>query len=279
MNSRVGFTTGAITLAMVLGLLGVWTINDPVRADSKDHGEPAKTITEDDRKEAQQRLDKLEKERAYQRRAYTDLKPGDSIRMSFKEREIISELANPATLDYSGVPLKNALEHLAKLYGIDVMFHAANIEDADLSLHHNIDASLLEATTLASALDLLLEPAGLAYFIRRDALIITTPEILENIVLTRAYAIPATESIAAREELASHLTSLLFAKQSSYWTARANERREVSETQDDPGPRIRVAPTIEVFTDRVIMVGSTPDHKALQELLRLIYRDYTLTGL
>lgn len=291
MNSRVGFTTGAITVAMVLAMSIVWAMGDSVWADEDGKNAEASQAPSEDSKsrehkkgsqERRAQRRKLQEEQVREQKAYADLEPGDSIRASYMERKVLAELEDFSVAEYRHIPLMDALANLANRHDINIVFENSAVADAGLTFDEQIEdlrIHLSDGKTFGEVLDRILDPKGLAYLVEDDALKVTAGEILAKRVITRAYAIPATQSIAARKELASHLTSLLFAKRSSSSIARANERLEDGEAEDEPNMGFSMSPTIEVFTDRVVIVGSLTDHKVLQELLRLIYQDYILTEL
>jgi hypothetical protein len=92
---------------------------------------------------------------------------------SSKEKEIERKLSKPITMNFSDVPLKQALDDIRAGRGLNIYVDTPALEDAgiDLSCPINFKA---EDISLKSALNMLLHSAHLTFVIKDEALCVTT---------------------------------------------------------------------------------------------------------
>jgi type II secretory pathway component GspD/PulD (secretin) len=94
---------------------------------------------------------------------------------SQKEREIERRLLAPINLNFKNAPLKNVIEDLRDLSGVNVVPDTASLEEANVEMSKALDFKV-ENISLKSALNLLLKKVNLTYFIKDEALQITTTD-------------------------------------------------------------------------------------------------------
>ena len=118
-----------------------------------------------------------------------DLPPGRVIfQQSATEKRIREALAQPATIDYTGVDLEAIVADLRTRYKIPVAIDEPALA-ADGKGPETIFHARPSADRLATALDALLDPQELTYAVKNDQLLITTKIAAELITQTRVYQI------------------------------------------------------------------------------------------
>ena len=118
-----------------------------------------------------------------------DLPPGRVIfQQSATEKQIRDALAQPATIDYTGVDLEAIVADLHTRYKIPVAIDERALK-ADGKGPETTFHARPSADRLAMALDTLLDPHDLTYTVKNDQLLITTKIAAELIRQTRIYQI------------------------------------------------------------------------------------------
>jgi Domain of unknown function (DUF4139) len=94
-------------------------------------------------------------------------------KMTEKEREIERRLNEPVTLEFKDTPLKQALDDLRVLKGMNIVIDQAALDKDGVSTDRPLTMRL-EGVSLKSALKEMLRPVNLTYIIKDEVLQITT---------------------------------------------------------------------------------------------------------
>jgi type II secretory pathway component GspD/PulD (secretin) len=105
-----------------------------------------------------------------------------------KEREIERRLALPISLDFKDTPLKQVIDDLRDLTGINIVADMAALEEENISLDRPVSMHL-EGISTKSALNLVLHQAHLIYVIKDEVLQITTEAHARGKLVSRTYQV------------------------------------------------------------------------------------------
>ena len=103
-------------------------------------------------------------------------------------KQIEKALRSTTTLSLSDVPLADAIETINQQHGIQIAVDRRALEDSGLTDTFPVQVKV-SGISLRSALNLLLDDAGLTYVIANEVLMVTTPEAAESRLVTRVYPI------------------------------------------------------------------------------------------
>lgn len=106
------------------------------------------------------------------------------------ESGVRTALDNPAQVDFHGLPLRDAAAQIAKVHGISVILNSAALADAGVS-EEVLLRGKVEDIALASALDRVLRPQGLSWFVVDDVLHLTSRHEAETRVELKIHDVSA----------------------------------------------------------------------------------------
>ncbi len=89
--------------------------------------------------------------------------------------------------EFDQVPLNNVVAQLSKHFGINILLDGKALDDASIDPSMTKVTMSLRGVSLRSALDLLFRGLGLTWTINRELLVITTPEVADDHLITRVY--------------------------------------------------------------------------------------------
>jgi hypothetical protein len=128
------------------------------------------------------------------------------------ERKIRKSLTDATTLEFIETPLRDVLDYLKDVHGIEIQIDERALRDAGVATDAPITLNL-NGITLRSALRLVLAQLDLTYVVRDEVLLITTDKAASEATLVRVYRIEelleedeSTEAVAEALEriLAAH---------------------------------------------------------------------------
>lgn len=106
--------------------------------------------------------------------SYSSSKPASKI-----EQEIEEKLQSPVKVDFTDVPLSEALSVLSDSVNIDIHLDRVRLEEAGLSSDVPVTITLKNKVSLRSALNLILKPFQLKYVVEDEVLKVTTGPLPE----------------------------------------------------------------------------------------------------
>ena len=126
----------------------------------------------------------------------------DLRRDSPRERRIREELKSPTEVEFSDIPLRDALDYVEGLHHIEIWIDDKSLSDEGISTEQTVNLKM-SGISLRSVLRLLLEPLTLGYVIEDEVLKVTTQEKIEEKMQTRVYPVadlvmPITSSMMGR---------------------------------------------------------------------------------
>lgn len=104
------------------------------------------------------------------------------------ETKILAALNDPTTLEFIETPLKDVIDYLKDLHGIEIQIDAKALETSGLGTDVPVTRNL-KGISLRSALRLVLKDLDLSYIIKNEVLLITTPEVATETVVTKVYPV------------------------------------------------------------------------------------------
>src|SRR5262249_8598674 len=110
-------------------------------------------------------------------------------RLKESEREIQRKLATPVTMNFEGAPLKQVIEDLRDVNGINIVVDRPALQSEGIDLESQVTIKL-NKVSLKSALNLLLHQVHLTHVIKDEVLQITTE------AYARGKLIPVTYQVA-----------------------------------------------------------------------------------
>jgi RNA polymerase sigma factor (sigma-70 family) len=119
-------------------------------------------------------------------------KQWDSKPRTSNEIKIEDALANQTEVSFVDTPLKEALRYLEDLHSIRIQIDEPALRDEGIATDTNINLAMSEIK-LQSALGMALEPLGLDYVIKNEAMLITTRDRASEAFDTRVYNIEALQ--------------------------------------------------------------------------------------
>lgn len=142
------------------------------------------------------------------------------VSRSEDSNEIQVKLQDRADVALNEVSLSNALQQIAQRYSVDIVVDEPALTEAGVTVETPVDVKVRQVR-LATVLDLMLEPLGLAYEVKDRVIRITNPERLAGAPVTRVYSVsdliqsdqtattndqPSPETEAALKRLADVIT-------------------------------------------------------------------------
>lgn len=112
----------------------------------------------------------------------------DLHRDSPVEQKIRQELNATTEVNFTDIPLKDALDFLKETHHINILADQRVLSEAGISVDQQVTL-VMSGVSLKSVLRLLLQPLTLTYVIQDEVLKITTAEEAENIMQTRVYPV------------------------------------------------------------------------------------------
>jgi hypothetical protein len=112
----------------------------------------------------------------------------DLKKLSPAEAKIQELLKETTTFDFTHVPLHEVADYLADRYGIAVLLDVKALQNAGIDLDTSV-TSKLKGISFRSALRLTLRPMNLAYMMKDEVLMITTPEVADNELVVKVYPV------------------------------------------------------------------------------------------
>ncbi|MFO0879688.1 MAG: hypothetical protein U0840_20265 [Gemmataceae bacterium] len=109
-------------------------------------------------------------------------------RTSEKEKAIQSQLSTPISISFDSTPLKQVLEELRDVHGINIVPDMPAMQEAGVSVESPISIKL-DRVSLKSALNLILHQVRLTHVIKDEVLMITTEENAKGKLATVSYAV------------------------------------------------------------------------------------------
>ena len=141
--------------------------------------------------------------------------PIDAKANEAKIREVLDE---DTTLALQETPLYEVAKFLKDFHGIEIQFDRKALNEADIEPDAPITL-VLKGRTLRSALRHMLKPLDLSFIIRDEVLLITTPEVAENHIITQVYDVQNLVGLEMIDDAAapmSHEQRLAFDRDSDY---------------------------------------------------------------
>lgn len=124
------------------------------------------------------------------RQATSDIHPvGADLFRGPAERRIAEALQEPTILECIDTPLQDVIETLKDYHRIESQIDQRALDDVGIASDTPISKDI-RGVSLAAGLRLMLRELDLAYVIRDEVLLITTPEEAEMVLLTRIYPVP-----------------------------------------------------------------------------------------
>jgi hypothetical protein len=174
------------------------------------------------------------------------------------EQKIRAALSDPTTLEFIETPLKDVVDYLKDLHGMEIQFDHKALDAAGVSSDTPVTRNL-KGVRLCSALKLMLRDLELTYVVRDDVLQITSREALTSDIRLQAHTVV---DIAHDD-----------GSQSALLTA-------VAMALDPPppmpaGPRLAEAPQPRVTLVRGVLVvrGHPLEHEQVADLLSRIRQE------
>ena len=113
--------------------------------------------------------------------------------------KIRKALDGKTTLDFKKTPLGDVVSQLATQHQIEIRLDAKTLEEASIGVNTEVTCNRRDVS-LHSALRSMLRPMDLAYIIRDESLVITTPDRAQNELTTKVY--PVGDLLAGPRRLA-----------------------------------------------------------------------------
>ncbi len=117
------------------------------------------------------------------RYARTDLK-----QVGPAEKKIHDALDQDTTMEFTEMPLQDAMDYLKDLHGIEIQLDSKALEEAGIGSDSPVTLNL-KGISLRSALRLLLNPMDLTSIIKDEVLLITTKEKADTELVTKTYPV------------------------------------------------------------------------------------------
>lgn len=95
-------------------------------------------------------------------------------------------LKDPTEVNFTDIPLKDALDYLEELHHIQIWIDSKALSDEGISVDNAVTL-LMSDVSLRSVLRLLIEPLGLEYVVQREILVITTKTVADQTFENRVY--------------------------------------------------------------------------------------------
>ncbi|MBC8353361.1 MAG: general secretion pathway protein GspD [Planctomycetes bacterium] len=108
-------------------------------------------------------------------------------RLSPAEMEIQNTLKKPVNVNFNSRPLKEVLETLATLSGVNIYADPQGLAAEGVTSDTPVNITLTQDISLRSALNLILEPLRLSYVIQNEVLRITSEQLRDSNVHPRVY--------------------------------------------------------------------------------------------
>lgn len=112
-------------------------------------------------------------------------------------KKIEQALSIPITLEFAETPLADVVSFLGDSQRVNVVLDQKALDESGIGSDTPVTMRLKEVS-FESALELLLNPLDLTWMIRRDVLVITTPERAEAALETKVY--PVADLVSKDEE-------------------------------------------------------------------------------
>ena len=104
------------------------------------------------------------------------------------EEKINEELLKPTELDFTEIPLKEAIDYIKDKHEIEIQFDEKALTEAAVATDTPITKQL-DGISLRSALRLILRPMQLTYVIKDEVLLITSQTEAENQLVVKVYPV------------------------------------------------------------------------------------------
>jgi hypothetical protein len=112
----------------------------------------------------------------------------DMKKLSPAEAKIQELLKETTTFDFANTPLHEVADYLTDRYGITVLLDAQALQNAGIDPDTSV-TSKLKGISFRSALRLTLRPMDLAYMMKDEVLMITTPEVADSELVLKVYPV------------------------------------------------------------------------------------------
>jgi type II secretory pathway component GspD/PulD (secretin) len=130
----------------------------------------------------------IDKDRSERARKRPPLSPITLTHPSEKEKAILRRLSTPTSISFEGASLKNVINELRDVNGINIDIDDPALQEAGISLDSSISIKL-DQVSLKSALNLVLHKVHLTYVVKDEALQITTEEHAKGKLQTVTYQV------------------------------------------------------------------------------------------
>jgi len=104
-----------------------------------------------------------------------------------QEIEIEKRLQTPVSLQFENEPLKNVLEHLGQVTGVNMHIDVEGLREEGVTSDKPVSISLENEIMLKSALNLILSPLNLSYVVKDEVLSVTSEQLRDGEVYTETY--------------------------------------------------------------------------------------------
>ena len=109
-------------------------------------------------------------------------------RQGSAEEKIFEALRQPTSLEFIETPLRDVVDYLKDLHGIEIQINYRALEEIGVSADTPLTRNL-KGISLRSALRLMLRELDLTYSVQDEVLLITTPEEVESALTAKVYPV------------------------------------------------------------------------------------------
>lgn len=200
---------------------------------------------------------------------------------SLAEQKIRRAMNDPTSLEFIELPLKDAVDYLKDLHGIEIQFDTTAMDSLGVSSDTPVTRNL-KGVSLRSALSLMLKDLHLAILIKDDVLQITSPEVADAYLTLKTHSVVdlvadmERAALIAAVELALDPSSELAEASRLALKARAatlgpsDGKGDAPPERPEPSKTIRQASRVVLYREVLIVRGNPTEHDRIEELLSQI---------
>jgi hypothetical protein len=172
------------------------------------------------------------------------------------ERKIRAELAKPTQIEFNETQLKDALDYLEQLHGINIEISEKKLEDAKVPLDAPV-TKVLKGVSLKSALNLILGELNLSYVIENQVLLITSAEYARSGSQPEIYDVARLILKPGDEEALQRIVELVLDP-----PAPSDKDGEAQEAK-----KSKPVPRMVVLHGQLVLRASSQEHENVSRLL------------
>lgn len=118
----------------------------------------------------------------------TQARASSLVQMTPKERSILRTLDSGISLDVKKAGFESVIDYLRTKTGLPILLDADSLKQADVTYESSVSVSLKDVS-IRLALKKILGELGLTYVIRNETVMVVTPGMAKQMMVTRAYYI------------------------------------------------------------------------------------------